>query len=219
MKRRGFTLIELLVVIAIIAILAAILFPVFAKAREKARQASCLSNVRQLNTAILSYAQDYDELLPHRQGPNMVHIYTQIDPYIKNSQVRICPSLNNTSQGYSYGFNWRHACCDTAAAGWWGKDCALAKYQAPAQTMMLADTTNSQNGVGGADGTGAVDFIYCSICYSTPPYSYTNWALASRHNGGFNAGFVDGHAKWYKTEAFLGLKAQGEELWGHYSGG
>jgi len=61
MKRHGFTLIELLVVIAIIAILAAILFPVFAKAREKARQSSCLSNLKQLGLACLSYAQDYDE--------------------------------------------------------------------------------------------------------------------------------------------------------------
>jgi len=64
MTRRGFTLIELLVVIAIIAILAAILFPVFAKAREKARQSSCLSNLRQLATATLSYTQDYDETFP-----------------------------------------------------------------------------------------------------------------------------------------------------------
>jgi len=139
-------------VIAIIAILAAILFPVFAKAREKARQASCLSNVRQLGVAILSYIQDNDEYLPHRQGPGMVWIYYQIDPYIKNAQCRICPSLNNTSQGYSYGFNWRHCCCDTVAAGWWGKDCNLAQYKTPAETLMLADTTNSQNGAGGRTG-------------------------------------------------------------------
>lgn len=64
MRRHGFTLIELLVVIAIIAILAAILFPVFAKAREKARQSSCLSNLKQINVAILSYVQDFDEMFP-----------------------------------------------------------------------------------------------------------------------------------------------------------
>lgn len=67
--RRGFTLIELLVVIAIIAILAAILFPVFARAREKARQASCLSNVRQMTTAAMMYLQDYDEVFFHRYFP------------------------------------------------------------------------------------------------------------------------------------------------------
>lgn len=64
LSRRGFTLIELLVVIAIIAILAAILFPVFAQAREKARQSACLSNMKQVSTALMMYAQDYDEALP-----------------------------------------------------------------------------------------------------------------------------------------------------------
>src|SRR3990172_6305038 len=98
-KRHGFTLIELLVVIAIIAILAAILFPVFAKAREKARQTSCLSNVKQMMLGVLSYAQDYDERLPMMwsYNPNPAHIvigqtvatnyYTwpeQIMPYTKN---------------------------------------------------------------------------------------------------------------------------------------
>jgi prepilin-type N-terminal cleavage/methylation domain-containing protein/prepilin-type processing-associated H-X9-DG protein len=97
---RGFTLIELLVVIAIIAILAAILFPVFAKAREKARQTACLSNNRQLGTAVMMYAQDYDETYPpsylYNNGINgsagRSHITVMTLPYIKNEQIWVCPS-------------------------------------------------------------------------------------------------------------------------------
>jgi len=95
-RSRGFTLIELLVVIAIIAILAAILFPVFAKAREKARQSSCLSNVKQLTLGMLQYVQDFDEKFPMfvtgtpTQGEPW---WVCVQPYIKNEQVYVCPSL------------------------------------------------------------------------------------------------------------------------------
>jgi len=104
MSRRGFTLIELLVVIAIIAILAAILFPVFAKAREKARQSSCLSNVKQIGLGVLQYAQDYDEKLPNKwwwfvhtptgytTSTNYLTWPEVVMPYIKNDQVWQCPS-------------------------------------------------------------------------------------------------------------------------------
>src|SRR5579875_2248322 len=90
--RRGFTLIELLVVIAIIAILAAILFPVFAKAREKARQASCLSNEKQVGLALLQYAQDNEELLPNRKNDASYNWKTYINPYVKSTRVWVCPS-------------------------------------------------------------------------------------------------------------------------------
>ena len=111
--RRGFTLIELLVVIAIIAILASILFPVFSQAREKARESSCISNLRQIGTAIQMYAGDYDDLMPlaneypatpvgdeyHQGGPA---IYDVLEPYTKNRQIFRCPSDHDKSAVSSY---------------------------------------------------------------------------------------------------------------------
>src|ERR671911_538305 len=98
--RRGFTLIELLVVIAIIAILAAILFPVFAQAREKARSASCLSNIKQLGLTLQMYAQDYDETLPNHAADTANFLDAKapanwakaVSPYAKNTQIFSCPS-------------------------------------------------------------------------------------------------------------------------------
>src|SRR3981189_2979626 len=84
MRHAGFTLIELLVVIAIIAILAAILFPVFAQARAKARQTSCLSNTKQVGTAVQTYTQDYDELLP---GYRFNQTGSNINPYASDTRV------------------------------------------------------------------------------------------------------------------------------------
>ena len=105
MRRKGFTLIELLVVIAIIAILAAILFPVFAKAREKARQTGCTSNLKQLGLAMLQYAQDYDEKLPVLRwfvGPNQ-YLPQYLNPYVKASDVWLCPAMQDIKKNNATG--------------------------------------------------------------------------------------------------------------------
>ncbi len=145
-QRRGFTLIELLVVIAIIAILAAILFPVFAQAREAARKTQCTSNMKQAATATMMYVQDFDECFPttyhvqtggtppqyrwyDRGGTPIQNAHNKVQPYVKNLQVFICPSDQNPSgksitaryggndqPGTSYAYN----CQFVGNGGAWG---------------------------------------------------------------------------------------------------
>ncbi|HLV80298.1 MAG TPA: prepilin-type N-terminal cleavage/methylation domain-containing protein, partial [Chthonomonadaceae bacterium] len=129
---RAFTLIELLVVIAIIAVLAAILFPVFAQAREKARQTACLSNLKQVGLAALMYAQDYDEtIVPTELGgdisdANELYWGDLLQPYLKNWQLLVCPSAagqplqfktgaTNFSQQWSYHYGINDVTADTPA--------------------------------------------------------------------------------------------------------
>ena len=183
--RRGFTLIELLVVIAIIAILAAILFPVFAKAREKARQTSCLSNLKQLELGLMQYASDYDQrniysgldaggVAATPTGPYTGNGKTRwwwfdmLQPYVKNRQIIICPSDSGTTS--CCGFPNRSYQPNTNMAG-----VAEASVLDPAQTVHLIESKSNYQ---------AVD---------TDPGSYLNQSF---HNGGWNVAFADGHAKW-----------------------
>ena len=195
MTRRGFTLIELLVVIAIIAILAAILFPVFARAREKARQTSCLSNLKQLGLGGLMYAQDYDEtMMMHvaatNSSPTWVYWPQALMPYLKNDQMLICPSHGSPTslaslggtQRTSYGYNWSWLGSGNASPPW-GR--AMAEIAFPAGTIMFGEAMRSY-------------VVHPSSTSGAPNYFYMP---SDRHNEGSNAVMVDGHAKWYRLEA------------------
>ena len=204
MKRSGFTLIELLVVIAIIAILAAILFPVFAKAREKARQSSCLSNVKQMMLGVLNYAQDYDERLP-LQWQNIpshtalgqsvaTNYYTwpeRIMPYVKNDQIFQCPSKqfatmidNYNTYPTAYHFNSNNVSSPGGAA--------MGTITQPANTILLFD------GYGRMDSGGWTAANFGNLISGTPDAAAVALYCTTvrRHNDGANLAFVDGHAKW-----------------------
>jgi len=239
--RRGFTLIELLVVIAIIAILAAILFPVFARAREKARQASCQSNIKQAMLGIIMYQQDYDErnvnlYVVHQGGgppfeyddavppdlvPKAYSWRAVIQPYVKNWQLLTCPSspdLNNTQRQGCTDRYWR------GTRGSYGYNMtnvsgrpdgqSLSWFQKPANTIALADV----------NCCGKACFAV-SCCIGGRPGNLSDFTQAdfdgmrwdgivsTRHNEGANFAFYDGHVKWRRqgSTAF-------KEYCGAYSG-
>jgi prepilin-type N-terminal cleavage/methylation domain-containing protein/prepilin-type processing-associated H-X9-DG protein len=208
-SRTGFTLIELLVVIAIIAILAAILFPVFAKAREKARQATCLSHAKQMGLSVMMYVQDYDDrylaadagswTFPHMERPvsgtpgvlyNTATWADLLYPYSLNKQMYRCPSADpgawihfgwNMRMGYALGYP------DRTGPLYEGVAMATVKY--PAETLIIAES----------DWTGPSDYGWSNaeVLWDTP---HVSRFIPARHNGGANIVFADGHTKWYSIQ-------------------
>lgn len=193
--KRGFTLIELLVVIAIIAILAAILFPVFARARENARKSTCQSNLKQLAQATIMYVQDYDERFPYfycYQGPtatfhpNGVHaagyFLDWIDfiyPYVKNEQAFKCPSESSVDYHDCYGYN---------KIGLNGQaEAAVLAARSASDVVMGCDAINCW-----IDGNNRL---------KESPASENAGRLSARHMDGLNVAYVDGHVKWQKINS------------------
>ena len=201
MSRRGFTLIELLVVIAIIAILAAILFPVFARAREKARQASCESNLKQIELGILMYAQDYDEKLPYvyqyEPQPGATQLWwgaiDLIQPYVKNDQIVVCPSGNWTYNYMRPPGRPNPVACSYGRMSWlygnsWGPGgpanptpVSMASMMDPAGTLDVIDAITPE--------------LWDSVNHTDLG---NNSQVSKRHNDMFNASFLDGHVKAIK---------------------
>jgi prepilin-type N-terminal cleavage/methylation domain-containing protein/prepilin-type processing-associated H-X9-DG protein len=212
MARRGFTLIELLVVIAIIAILAAILFPVFARAREKARQTSCLSNVKQLMLGLKMYVQDYDEMntaarnflyggtfpmtgyvaqLPGCGNASFIPWFYVIQPYVKNEQILQCPSDSHAYCGWKGVMSAANptGASPTQSYGYNFNfdNIKEASIGTPANVVQIMD--NDRNIDANWDDPG---------CYIDDP----------RHNGGWNLGFADGHAKWERGDTSVSWNGQ-----------
>lgn len=191
MRRRGFSLIELLVVIAIISLLAAILFPVFAKARAKARQAACISNLRQLATAFEMYSSDWDDVYPgatngmsgsgvyggwvwYAQFGQPTRDYYDVTrgslfPYVRNRQIYSCPD-DPIESGCSYEIN--------GFLRW----LPIAGVSSPASTLLLIPE----------DDHGTANDGY----YDVPAGDWPS----RNHNEGVTLAFADGHTKWRKWE-------------------
>ena len=183
-RQRGFTLIELLVVIAIIAILAAILFPVFAQAREKARQASCMSNLRQYATATFMYIQDYDETFPmsaYQNGTCVATFYWQVQPYVKNAAVTQCPSSPEAMDVPGMFAGAGGACANT-----------------PRFTSYSVNLDLFANGYAGSPGIGLAalnDPAGTATLYDGNVIVDQSQPVQARHSGNFDAFFADGHVK------------------------
>ncbi|HEX8238079.1 MAG TPA: type II secretion system protein [Abditibacteriaceae bacterium] len=210
----GFTLIELLVVIAIISLLAAILFPVFARARDNARRTSCASNLKQLGLSFIQYAQDYDEALPNAtDGPTGVDrlggwmFYRSFPantstsrqfypaqgglyPYSKSEQIYICPSdFVAQVTGNSYAVNY---CTLQAGASGQVPGKSLAAFEATAQWMLLGEEGIFNGEPANQNSTDDGFFNYDA-----------GNLFAERHFSGSNLLFVDGHVKWHRNEKII----------------
>jgi prepilin-type N-terminal cleavage/methylation domain-containing protein/prepilin-type processing-associated H-X9-DG protein len=227
--KRAFTLIELLVVIAIIAILAAILFPVFARARENARRASCMSNLKQIGLGIMMYVQDYDEkypfslmrsngtLSPAGTGPSTTSWiwYQTLQPYTKSFQVFVCPSgnPNYTADPYdgNYGTN-TLIMPDTATT----PIVAISQsaIQSVSTTYLAMDAGPYQVGYGNATFPQNAFWYTPGACGPTGignpsagPVYLSGFSLSDcqtgRHLGGVNMAFADGHVKWLKNNELV----------------
>lgn len=229
----GFTLIELLVVIAIIAILASILFPVFARARENARRASCQSNLKQIGLGLLQYTQDYDETLPRSfygssGDSNNAGNYKWMDaifPYVKSEQLFTCPSDSAINKEYlyhrkipdgqtsinygSYGLNGAYGAAGDnqmppRSSGLYLV--ALTSIVVPASTVWVTDNNNAP----GATNPGGSQGFFWPNAASNPSITATSprqlQNIVERHLDTTGVLYCDGHVKAMKLDALAVTK-------------
>lgn len=232
--RAAFTLIELLVVMAIIGILAAMLFPVFVQAQERAQQASCLSNLSQMGRALMMYVQDYDEkfhdanddpatksvneaIRPEPAGNGFgaknINPYSTwpwfYGPYLKNTQIFDCPTspdktINLPNDNWGYDGNYGYN-YDGLSRSVGEPSRILAEIEYPAETFVFFDNGDTTICAGDNDWAGFLENLDL------------NWnskkEAAIRHQGRSNVTFADGHAKSVKADDLLARKADNVAPW------
>ncbi len=231
--RSGFTLIELLVVIAIIALLAAILFPVFARARENARKSSCANNLKQIGLGLLQYTQDYDETTPPAWTavggagyPGSWRWMDCIYPYVKSTQLYTCPSASGGSAPYVY----RNPATQTAGTGgpfgtygynvaYWGgtgggnpNNRALSEIVVPSTTLFVADVNAAGNNfeIAWENDTAAGGL---SVGGTPRRLQCGNGEPIERHLDKLNVLYCDGHVKSLGVESLRVGGTAGANVW------
>ena len=232
----GFTLIELLVVIAIIAILASILFPVFARARENARRSSCQSNLKQIGLGIMQYTQDYDEtVMPHWLGnggtyPGNMRWMDLVQPYVKSTQIFVCLSQSDAKYITQDASNTGSYTCSSAYFSEAprtsmsildnGEFVKLAEMETPTTTLWIMDSSGYT-----ASRPDGFEFPFNSAdtltLTSTQPQAITNSAfparqLPFRHLDTINTLFCDGHVKSMKP-AYFTVRGGPSNLYYHFT--
>jgi prepilin-type N-terminal cleavage/methylation domain-containing protein/prepilin-type processing-associated H-X9-DG protein len=198
-SRQAFTLVEILVVVAIICILAALLFPVFGRARENARRTSCQSNLKQLGVGMMQYTQDYDEAfalgLTIDSGGNFLTSLDIIQPYLKNKQVALCASDDSPADIDLTAFGPPYMLTTPVSYTVNDKICGMPDIggDAPVKLSIIKSPTRMP-----LLWDGWINGLDTSMGLPLP-----NVEVKRRHFEGANCGFVDGHVKWIKTKPEL----------------
>lgn len=223
LQRQGFTLIELLVVVAVIALLVAIIFPVFARARENARRATCQSNLKQLSLGLLQYAQDSDERMPvSRVSSSYDYPLWLIYPYVRSYSVLKCPTdtTDDSDVGalrpYVDGMGFLNVCSYRLTRdinpsslpvfynAYWGvidsEGVAIADITSPSETIAIVEAKSSEEPNARNGGSSYIERS------TLTPYDFAlmgqhpSFLVTLRHFDGANYAFADGHVKWFKRQ-------------------